>query len=106
MSDLIERLHAGPPLLADGAMGTMLQPRGLPPGEASAPWALSHPEAVREVHAAYVAAGCELVLTNTLGAHEGPLSADAVAAVNRAAAAAGTAQRCPLGGGLARPGRG
>ncbi len=51
-------------------MGTMLQQAGLPVGTPSAPWTLSHSAQVAAVHAVYVAVGCELVLTNTLNAHE------------------------------------
>ncbi|HYS10765.1 MAG TPA: homocysteine S-methyltransferase family protein [Myxococcales bacterium] len=50
-------------LLLDAAMGTALLGRGLV-GRAPA-WNLTHPEMVQEVHAAHVAAGAEVVLTNT-----------------------------------------
>ena len=50
-------------LLLDAAMGTSLLSRGLT-GRAPA-WNLSHPDAVLAVHAAHVAAGAEVVLTNT-----------------------------------------
>jgi 5-methyltetrahydrofolate--homocysteine methyltransferase len=85
MSDFLTCLRSGPLILADGAMGTMLQQRGLPPGEWSARWSLSHPEQVSAVHRAYVAAGSEVVLTNSFGAHERAFSAAEVAAINAAA---------------------
>ena len=50
-------------LLLDAAMGTALLARGLT-GRAPA-WNLSHPNEVQEIHAAHVAAGAEVVLTNT-----------------------------------------
>ena len=50
-------------LLLDAAMGTALLARGLT-GRAPE-WNLSHPDVVRGVHAAHVAVGAELVLTNT-----------------------------------------
>lgn len=56
-------------LVEDGAMGTMLQSRGLSSGgQAPDLLNLSSPDDIREVHAAYVNAGAELVITNTFGA--------------------------------------
>lgn len=55
-------------LVADGAMGTMLQAAGLEPGTAPEVWNRDRPDAVRAVHAAYVKAGADVILTNTLGA--------------------------------------
>jgi 5-methyltetrahydrofolate--homocysteine methyltransferase len=45
----------------------MLQARGLPAGECPEAWNVSHPEVVREIAAAYAAAGADMVLTNTFG---------------------------------------
>ncbi len=59
---LAERL-----LFLDGGFGTQLQARGLAPGEIPEDWNLSHPEAVQAVHAAYYAAGSDIVCTNTFG---------------------------------------
>jgi len=56
-------------LLADGAMGTMLQTAGLAPGEPSESWNLKYPDRVRTVHRAYYDAGARLILTNTFGAN-------------------------------------
>ena len=56
-------------LLFDGAMGTELQARGLAAGELPELLCLTHPEVVSEVHAAYVAAGADVVTTNTFGAN-------------------------------------
>lgn len=55
------------PLLGDGAMGTQLIEAGLPVGGCGDEWNLSQPEKVRTVQAAYVAAGSDLILTNTFG---------------------------------------
>lgn len=64
--------EAGPapgPALLDGAMGTELIARGLELScEAPETWVLERPELVREVHAAYVAAGAEILQTCTFGA--------------------------------------
>ncbi len=53
---------------ADGGMGTQLQALGLEPGETPEMWNLTHPERIRDVHAAYFAAGADFVLANTFGA--------------------------------------
>ncbi len=63
------RLARGPCLLWDGGMGTLLMARGLAAGEAPERWNLERPEEVRAAHADYVAAGCDVVQTNTFGAH-------------------------------------
>jgi len=77
-------------VLSDGAWGTQLQARGLPPGACPDLWNLTHPEKVREVPRAYVAAGAQIVLTNTFGANRLRLAetgaADQVGAINEAGA--------------------
>ena len=55
-------------LVLDGGMGTLLQARGLAPGELPERWNLTHPQAIQEIHAAYFAAGSHVVATNTFGA--------------------------------------
>jgi 5-methyltetrahydrofolate--homocysteine methyltransferase len=56
-------------LLGDGALGTMLAQEGLPPGESPELWMLSHPEKLKIIHQAYLAAGAEVLQTNTFGAN-------------------------------------
>ena len=71
---LLEAVLAGDDfLLFDGAMGTQLQARGLAAGELPELLCLTHPEVVTEVHAAYVAAGADVVTTNTFGANAAKL---------------------------------
>ena len=53
----------------DGGMGTLLQARGLMPGEAPERWNRSHPEIIRDIHKAYFDAGSNVVCTNTFGAN-------------------------------------
>jgi 5-methyltetrahydrofolate--homocysteine methyltransferase len=72
-------------LLADGAMASELQKRGLPLHIAADQWSLSHPQAVMAVHQAYVAAGCDIILTNTLTANATTYGSDPATAINRAA---------------------
>lgn len=57
------------PLLADGAMGTMLHASGVPIDTCFDGLNLSQPETVRAVHRAYASAGAELIETNTFGAN-------------------------------------
>ncbi len=53
----------------DGGMGTLLQARGLMPGEYPERWNLTHPDVVRDIHKAYYDAGSHVVSTNTFGAN-------------------------------------
>ena len=53
----------------DGGMGSMLQAKGLKTGELGEEWNISNPEAVMEVHRAYVKAGADIILANTFGAN-------------------------------------
>ena len=57
------------PILADGAMGTMLHMRGISFARCFDELNLTEPEAVTGVHGEYIAAGAQLVLTNTFGAN-------------------------------------
>lgn len=68
-----ERLESGI-LIADGAMGTMLQAAGLPIGECPEAWNITHPEVVTSIHRAYFDAGCDFVLTNTFGGNRSRLA--------------------------------
>lgn len=56
-------------LLFDGAMGTMLQQRGLEPGGLPELLNLTHPEVVTQIHREYVEAGSDVVSANTFQAH-------------------------------------
>jgi len=60
---------AGGLLISDGAWGTQLQARGLPPGTIPDTWNLAHPERVEEVARAYAEAGSQVILTNTFRAN-------------------------------------
>jgi len=54
-------------LILDGAMGTMLQERGLKPGQSPEELNLTMPEVVASVHREYVDAGADIIITNTFG---------------------------------------
>jgi methionine synthase I (cobalamin-dependent) len=60
-------LAEGAPILADGAMGTMLFSAGLQFGDPPEAWNVSHPEVIRRVHRGYLDAGSRIVMTNTFG---------------------------------------
>ena len=68
-------------VLLDGAMGTQLQARGLAPGELPETWNLTRPEDVQAIHEAYLAAGADVVTTNTFGANALKYGEDAAAVV-------------------------
>ena len=53
----------------DGGMGTLLQKRGLKPGELPERWNISHPDIITELHKAYFDAGTNVVYANTFGAN-------------------------------------
>ena len=57
------------PVFLDGGMGTLLQEKGIAPGEAPEKWNLTHPGEVREIHLAYLRAGSDIILANTFGAN-------------------------------------
>ena len=54
-------------LILDGAMGTMLQERGLKPGQSPEELNLTMPQVVASVHRDYLAAGADIIITNTFG---------------------------------------
>lgn len=62
-------LHNDRILVFDGGMGSLLVKKGLAPGEKPEYWNLTHPEAIEEIHAAYIAAGADIINTNTFGAY-------------------------------------
>ncbi len=67
--EAIKALSGGGWLSLDGGMGTQLQAKGLQPGETPEMWNLERPDDVRSVHAAYFAAGADIVYSNTFGAN-------------------------------------
>jgi methionine synthase I (cobalamin-dependent) len=74
-------------LITDGAWGTELQARGLPPGAMPDTWNLTHPQFVEAVAHAYVEAGSQVILTNTFRANAIAMhgfSEDDLDAINRA----------------------
>ena len=68
-------LASGEPLLADGAMGTLLHARGVPIDACFDELNLTRPELVGTIHREYVEAGARLIETNTFGANPFKLAA-------------------------------
>jgi len=54
-------------LLLDGAMGTMLFAVGLENGASPEAWNFTKPERIQTIHRRYIAAGSQVILTNTFG---------------------------------------
>ncbi len=90
MKTILERIAGGEVLISDGAMGTFLQEKGLQPGECPEVWCVSHPDAVKSIARSYLAAGSDIVQTNSFGASSYKLRefglADRTAEFNKAAA--------------------
>lgn len=87
MRELIDdgRVH-----VFDGAMGTLLYSRGVFVNVCYDQLSLDRPDTIRRIHEEYVAAGAEILETNTFGANPVKLSAyglaDRTEEINRAAA--------------------
>jgi 5-methyltetrahydrofolate--homocysteine methyltransferase len=88
MRDFLNAIHERV-LVLDGAMGTMLQERGLPPGGCPEEMNRQHPDVVTAIHAEYVAAGADILVTNSFGGNRAKLAhydlEDAVEELNRLA---------------------
>jgi methionine synthase I (cobalamin-dependent)/5,10-methylenetetrahydrofolate reductase len=88
VSRFLERLHDGPPLVADGGMGVLVSSavsRLRCPEEAN----IRSPESVLSLHLGFIRAGAELIETNTFGANRAKLRElyleDEFASINEAA---------------------
>ncbi|MCR5277918.1 MAG: homocysteine S-methyltransferase family protein, partial [Lachnospiraceae bacterium] len=56
-------------LILDGAMGTELVKAGAPMGKVPEELNITHPELIRKIHESYLAAGSNIIYTNTFGAN-------------------------------------
>lgn len=74
-SPFLERLAQPSPVIFDGAMGTELYARGIPYERCFEELNLTQPDVVQHVHQAYIAAGAEVVETNTFSANRVRLAA-------------------------------
>jgi 5-methyltetrahydrofolate--homocysteine methyltransferase len=95
-------LDEGGPILADGAMGTMLFSAGLQFGDPPELWNLAHPDVVRRIHRGYLDAGSRILMTNTFGGNRLRLgmhgNQDRVDELNRTAAILARAEVNAAGG--------
>lgn len=98
--------------LFDGAMGTSLQKRGLAVGQCPEKLVLTDPQLLLDVHRSFLAAGADVLTTNTFGASLQKMGEDpapyvraAVALAKEAAGDTGAAVALDIGplGGLLRP---
>lgn len=84
--DMLEAVDQ--PILADGAMGTMLNQRGIGFDQCFDALNLTDPALVADVHRAYIEAGAQIIQTNTFGANRFKLNehdlGDQLEAINRA----------------------
>lgn len=82
----LERLKQGP-ILCDGAMGTLVFQRGGTVDQCFDHLNLTNPTLIQEIHRDYLAAGAEVIETNTFGANRFKLEkhslTDKVAEINR-----------------------
>lgn len=90
MATLHELLATHKTLLVDGAMGTELFARGLTAGDPPEAWNVDMPAEITSVHAGYIEAGSDIILTNSFGGTGFRLKLhkldDRVVELNRAAA--------------------
>lgn len=67
MKTICEEIREKKALVADGGWGTLLIVAGMQPGECPEVWNVSHPEVVRGIGEQYIAAGSDLISTNSFG---------------------------------------
>jgi homocysteine S-methyltransferase len=73
MANFLERLRDGPPIVADGGMGSLISaasPRLRCPEEGN----IRAPDTIVSVHLSFINAGAELIETNTFGANRSKLA--------------------------------
>ena len=87
--NLIEKLKQGKVLLSDGALGTLLQSKGMA-GECPELWNITHRAEVKSIAESYLQAGSEIITTNSFGGSIFKLSqyglGDRVSELNKTAA--------------------
>ena len=65
--NILDELKQGKIILSDGALGTLLQARGMEPGECPELWSITHRKDLTEIAEEYLNAGSEIITTNSFG---------------------------------------
>jgi homocysteine S-methyltransferase len=68
VSKFLDQLSSGI-LIGDGAMGTLIYSRGIPLNVCYDELSVSQPDFIRRIHEEYIAAGAQMIETNTFGAN-------------------------------------
>nr|MCR4626482.1 homocysteine S-methyltransferase family protein [Treponema sp.] len=68
MKNTISNFIGKTPLFFDGGTGTILQSKGLKPGELPETWNIKHPDIITQLHYDYYVAGANIIKSNTFGA--------------------------------------
>lgn len=64
---IIGAIKTGRILVSDGAWGTFLQKKGMKPGECPELWCVTHRDAVLDIAKSYIAAGSDMIETDSFG---------------------------------------
>lgn len=89
--DFIKRLNSER-LIFDGAMGTMLQAKGIATGEVPELWNMTHSDVILDIHRSYITAGAHVLKTNTFGANRLKLAGSGYSVDEVVSAAVGIAK--------------
>jgi len=65
--NILDELNQGKVLLSDGAWGTLLQEKGMLPGECPELWNITHRGDVKDIALSYLKAGSDIIETNSFG---------------------------------------
>ena len=68
MKNVLTNLLGKSLLFFDGGTGTILQSKGLKPGELPETWNIKHPDIITQLHYDYFVAGANIIKSNTFGA--------------------------------------
>lgn len=84
-------------IIMDGAMGTMLQRKGMKPGAVPEELNITCPEWIEEIHSSYIRAGADIVYANTFGANRYKLADSEFSAEQLIKAGVGIAKKAAQG---------